>query len=147
MYHLKLPCTSNAVFMSPILRTIVFLYFWLGWVFDASGTFLWPQRARATLQSRCTGFSPRRIFLWRMSSEVTGSAAVAPGLQSSGLVLVVGEFSWAVGVWDLPDQGSNPCLLYWQADCITSEPPEKSNMLHILRTYFVGILYEKISRR
>ena len=42
-----------------------------------------------------------------------GSAAVAvPRLQSTSSVVVAQLLR---GMWDLPDQGLNPCLLHWQA--------------------------------
>ena len=55
--------------------------------------------------SRCTGLSLSRPFLLRSTgSRRAGSAVVAHGPSCSA----------ACGI--LPDQGSNPCPLYWQAD-------------------------------
>ena len=39
------------------------------------------------------------------------SVAVAPGLQSTDSVVVAHRLS-CPGMWDLPDQGSNLCLLH-----------------------------------
>ena len=55
--------------------------------------------------SRCAGLSPSRpLPLRSTSSRRAGSAAVAHGPSCSA----------ACGI--LPDQGSNPCALHWQAD-------------------------------
>ena len=49
--------------------------------------------------------------LWHL-----GSVAVARGLQSAGSVAVAHGPSCSVACGILPDQGSNPCPLHWQAD-------------------------------
>ena len=55
--------------------------------------------------SRCAGLSPSRpLFLRSTGSRRAGSAIVAHGPSCSA----------ARGI--LPDQGSNPCALHWQAD-------------------------------
>ena len=55
--------------------------------------------------SRCTGLSPSRpLLLWSTGSRRAGSVVVAHGPSCSA----------ACGI--LPDQGSNPCPLHWQAD-------------------------------
>ena len=55
--------------------------------------------------SRCAGLSPSRPLLLRSTgSRCAGSAVVAHGPSCSA----------ACGI--LPDQGSNPCPLHWQAD-------------------------------
>ena len=55
--------------------------------------------------SRCVGPSlSRPLLLWSTGSRHSGSAVVAHGPSCSA----------ACGVF--PDQGSNPCPLYWQAD-------------------------------
>ena len=48
-------------------------------------------------------------------SGVSG-IVVAPRLWSTGLMVVVFSCSVACGI--LLDQGSNPCLLHWQADSL-----------------------------
>ena len=77
--------------------------------------------------SRCAGLSPSRPLLLRSTgSRRAGSVVVAHGPSCSA----------ACGV--LPDQGSNPCPLHWQADSqplrhqgspaggfLTTEPPGK----------------------
>ena len=42
---------------------------------------------------------------------------MVPRLLSAGSIVL------SYGI--LPDQGSNPCLLHWQADSFTTEPPGK----------------------
>ena len=55
--------------------------------------------------SRCAGLSLSRPLLLRdTGSRRAGSVVVAHGLSCSA----------ACGIF--PDQGSNPCLLHWQAD-------------------------------
>ena len=55
--------------------------------------------------SRCAGLSlSQPVLLRSTSSRRAGSVAVAHGLSCSA----------ACGIF--PDQGSNPCLLHWQAD-------------------------------
>ena len=46
------------------------------------------------------------------------SAAVAPGLWSTGSAVVVYGFNRSVVYGILPDQGLNSCLLQWQADSL-----------------------------
>ena len=48
--------------------------------------------------------------LWHM-----GSVVVTPGLQSTGSIVVVGGLCCSVACGIFLDQGSNPCLLHWQA--------------------------------
>ena len=55
--------------------------------------------------SRCAGLSlSRHLLLWNTGSRHAGSAIVAHGPSRSA----------ACGI--LPDQGSSPCPLHWQAD-------------------------------
>ena len=44
------------------------------------------------------------------------SVVVAPGLQSTGWIVVVQRFSCSKACEIFPDQGSNLCLLHWQAN-------------------------------
>ena len=46
------------------------------------------------------------------------SVAVAPRLWSTGLMVVVHRLSCSVACGVLLDQGSNLCLLHWQADSL-----------------------------
>ena len=97
----------------------IYFYFWLCWVCLAE---VWPllqlQQVGATLQLQCVGFS----LWWLILLPSTGSRgagfskcssrALAHRLNSwrrMGLVAVCGI---------CPDQGSNPCLLHWQADSL-----------------------------
>ena len=43
------------------------------------------------------------------------SVVAAPGLSNTGSVVVVNGLSCFLACGILPDQGSNPCLLHWQA--------------------------------
>ena len=50
--------------------------------------------------------------------QCVGSVTVAPGLWSTGSVVVAHGLSCSVAHGILPDQGSNPCSLHWQADSL-----------------------------
>ena len=47
---------------------------------------------------------------------LVGSVAAAPGLQSTGSVVVAHRFSCSEACGIFSDQGSNPFLLHWQMD-------------------------------
>ena len=55
--------------------------------------------------SRCAGLSLSRSFLLRST-----------GFRRAGSVVVAHGPSRSVACGIFPDQGSNPCLLHWQAD-------------------------------
>ena len=55
--------------------------------------------------SRCTDLSPSRPLLLRST-----------GSRRAGSVVVVHRPSCSAACGILPDQGSNPCPLHWQAD-------------------------------
>ena len=84
--------------------------------------------------SRCAGLSLLRLLLlWSTGSRRAGSVIVAHGPSCSA----------ACGI--LPDQGSNPCPLHWQAD---SQPLRHQGSplsllffsLHKMEFYFGRIL-------
>ena len=56
------------------------------------------------------------LFLRNMGSKA--SVVVAPGLQSTGSVVVAHGLSWLLACGIFPGQGSNPRLLYWQVDSL-----------------------------
>ena len=82
-----------------------FIYLWLCWVFVSVRG---PSLAAASgghSSSRCAGLSPSRPLPLRSTgTRRAGSAIVAHGPSRSA----------ARGI--LPDRGSNPCPLHWQAD-------------------------------
>ena len=85
--------------------------------------------------SQCTGLSlSRPLLLWSTGSRHTGSAIVAHGPSRSA----------ACGI--LPDQGSNPRPLHWQAD---SQPlRHQGSPFHVLLIlsfveHFIGGDYKK----
>ena len=95
----------NNFFLSYTIFIYLFIYLWLCWVFvSARG----PSPVVASgghSSSRCAGLSPLRPLLLRSTgSRRAGSVIVAHGPSCSA----------ACGI--LPDQGSNPCALHWQAD-------------------------------
>ena len=83
----------------------LFIYFWLCWVFVSVRGLSLVVASGGRSSSRCAGLSLSRPVLLRSTgSRRAGSAIVAHGPSHSV----------ACGI--LPDQGSNPCPLHWQAD-------------------------------
>ena len=117
------------------LNLLFFFYFWLHTVFvffsfslrlvfvaalglslvEASG-------GHSSLQ--CTGFSLRWLLLLRST-----------GSRHAGSVVVVHGFHRSAACGIFPDQGSNPCLLHWQAD---SQPLRHQGSPAI--SFFVDVL-------
>ena len=54
--------------------------------------------------------------VWARALGCVGSGVVVPGLQSTGSVLVAHRLSCSATCGIFLDQGSNLCLLLWQAD-------------------------------
>ena len=77
----------------------LFIYFWLCWVFASVRGLSLVAASGGHPSSRCAGLSPSRPL-----SRRAGSVVVAHGPSCSA----------ARGIF--PDQGLNPCPLYWQAD-------------------------------
>ena len=87
------------------LLLILFIYLWLCWVFISVRGLSLVVASGDHSSSRCAGPSLSRPLLLRSTgSRRAGSAIVAHGSSRSA----------ACGI--LPDQGSNPCPLHWQAD-------------------------------
>ena len=88
----------------------LFIYlFWLCWVFVSVRGLSLVAASGGHSSSRCAGLSlSRPLLLWSASSRRAGSVVVAHGPSCSVACRIV------------PDQGSNPCPLHWQAD---SQPP------------------------
>ena len=65
----------------------------------------------------CTGFSLCwLLLLGAQALAAQASVVVACGLYSTGSVVVTHGLSCSAACGIFPDQGSNPCLLHWQAD-------------------------------
>ena len=93
------------IFSPFFLFLILFIYLWLCWVFVSVRGLPLVAASGGHSSSRCAGLSLSRPLLLRSTgSRRAGSAIVAHGLSCSA----------ACGI--LPDQGSNPCPLHWQAD-------------------------------
>ena len=96
-------------FLTLGLFIYLFIYLWLCWVFVSVRGLSLVGASGGHSSSRCAGLSlSRPLLLWSTSSRRAGSVVVAHGPSCSA----------ACGI--LPDQGSNPCPLHWQAD---SQPP------------------------
>ena len=98
---------------------------WLCWVFVSVRGLSLVAASGGHSSSRCVGLSlSRPLLLQSAGSRHTGSAVVAHGPSCS----------MACGI--LPDQGSNPCPLHWQAD---SQPPRhQGSPAHFSIGLFVG---------
>ena len=84
---------------------IYLFYFWLCWVFVSVRGLSLVVASGGHSSSRCAGLSLSWPLLLRSTgSRCAGSVVVAHGPSCSA----------ACGI--LPDQGSNPCPLHWQAD-------------------------------
>ena len=93
------------VFKVCIFFIYLFIYLWLCWVVVSVRGLSPVVASGGHSSSRCAGLSLLRPLLLRSTgSRCAGSVVVAHGLSCSG----------ACGI--LPDQGSNPCPLHWQAD-------------------------------
>ena len=87
------------------LSICLFIYLWLCWVFVPARGPSPVAASRGHSSSRYTGLSLLRpLLFWSTGSRRAGSATVAHRPSCSA----------ARGI--LPDQGSNPCPLHWQAD-------------------------------
>ena len=85
----------------------LFIYFWLCWVLVSVRGLSLVVASGGYASSRCMGLSLSRPLLLRSTgSRRAGSVVVAQGPSCST----------ACGIF--PDQGSNPCPLHWQADCL-----------------------------
>ena len=88
-----------------IFNFYLFIYFWLCWVFVSVQGLSLVAASGDHSSSRCAGLSLSRPLLLRSTgSRRAGSAIVAHGPSRSA----------ACGI--LPDWGSNPRPLHWQAD-------------------------------
>ena len=104
-------CFSFNKFLSFFLNLFIylsiylFIYFWLCWVFvSVRGLSLAAARGGHS-SSWCVGLSPSRPLLLRST-----------GFRRAGSVVVAHGPSRSTACGILPDQGSNPCPLHWQAD-------------------------------
>ena len=83
----------------------LFIYLWLCWVFVSVQGLSPVAASGGHSSSRCAGLSlSQPLLLQSTGSRRSGSVVVAHGPSCSA----------ACGI--LPDQGSNPCPLHWQAD-------------------------------
>ena len=88
-----------------LIIVYLFIYFWLCWVFVSVRGLSPLVASGGHSSSRCAGLSLSQPLLSRSTgSGRAGSIVVAHGPSRSA----------ACGI--LPDQGSNPCPLHWQAD-------------------------------
>ena len=103
----------------------LFIYFWLCWVFLAARGLSLVVVSGGYSSLRCTCFSLQWLLLLRSTGPRVqglqqlwraGSVVVVHGLQSAGSVAVAHRLSCSAVCGIFLDQGSNPCLLHWQAN-------------------------------
>ena len=125
-HYIVITCIkSQLLFFKKIF--IYLFYLWLCWVFVSVRGLSLVVASGDHSSSRCVGLSlSRPLLLWSTGSRRAGSVLVAHGPSCSA----------ACGI--LPDQGSNPCPLHWQADSQPLVPPGKPPQLlfksEIIRT-------------
>ena len=96
---------SSFLFFFFFFKFIYLFIYWLCWVFVSVWGLSPVVASGGHSSSRCAGLSLSRPLLLRSTgSRRAGSVVVAHGPSRSA----------ACGI--LPDQGSNPCALHWQAD-------------------------------
>ena len=106
MDHVLCKLQSIIYNVNYLLFLFIYLFiFWLCWVFVSVRGLSLVAASGGHSSSRCAGLSLSWPLLLRSTgSRRTASVAVAHGHSCSA----------ACGI--LPDQGSNPCPLHWQAD-------------------------------
>ena len=118
------------------LKKIIYLLIYFGCSGSSlpHGLFLWLRPVGATLlsgvrASRCSGFSCGALALGR-----EGSVVAAPGLSSTGSIIVVHGLSCSAACGIFPDQGSNLSLLCWQVDSLPLSHQESPSYFFIFTT-------------
>ena len=98
--------TFSFQFLSVFLKFLfIYIYFWLCWVFVSVRGLSLVAESGGHSSSWCAGLSLSRPLLLRST-----------GSRRAGSVVVAHRPSCSVACGILPDQGSNPCPLHWQAD-------------------------------
>ena len=118
---------SKSVQSTTIFFFLFIYFFWLCWVFVSVQGLSLVAASGGHSSSRCAGLSlSRPLLLWSTSSRRAGSVVVVHGPSCSA----------ACGI--LPDQGSNPCPLHWQAD---SQPlcHQGSPKHHNINSYYCWV--------
>ena len=105
LFKINFVSEIGSIFFFLFLNLIYSFYLWLCWVFVSVRGLSPVAASRGHSSSRCAGLSLLRCLLLRSTgSRRAGSATVAHGPSCSA----------ACGI--LPDEGSNPHPLHWQAD-------------------------------
>ena len=87
------------------IKFYLFIYFWLCWVFVSVRGLSLVAASGSHSSSPCAGL----LQSWPLLLPSTGS-------RRAGSVVVAHRPSCSAACGIFPDQGSNPCLLHWQAD-------------------------------
>ena len=118
---------GKGLYLFIYFKIYLFIYFWLCWVFVSVRGLSLVAASGGHSSSRCTGLSLSRPLLLRST-----------GSRRAGLVAVAHGPSCPAACGIFPDQGSNPCPVYWQAD---SQPlchqgsPTVYNFVEVQGTY------------
>ena len=68
---------------------------------------------------QCMGLSLQwLLWLWSTSSSTRAAVVAVPGLESTASGVVMHGLRCSESCRIFPNQGSNPCLLHWQADSL-----------------------------
>ena len=96
--------------------------------------------------SHCSGFSccgAQVLGSTGFNCCHMGSVVAVPGLESTGSIVVVHWLSCSAACGFFPDQGSNPCLLHWQADSLLlshrGNPLRFFFMSSVIQNYIVSL--------
>ena len=103
--------------------------FWLCWIFTAASAFL-------AVESGCYFLTVVLGLLLAVTSLVVEHGSRAPWLQHVGSRVAARRLNGSSACGIFPYQGSNPCLLHWQGDCL---PPSHQEVLKLLRCGFSPI--------
>ena len=134
----------------------LFISFWLCWAFMAEQAFSSCCERGLLFVAMCAGFSLEWLLsLWSMGSRVHGlqqvwcvrSVVEAPGLQSSGSIVVAHGLRCLAACGILPNQGSNLRLLHLAGGFFTTEPPVEPstfNINKILKLIYKDICVKKL---
>ena len=105
IFFFKLARGEDSFYLFIYLFVCLFTYFWLCWVFVSVRGLSPVAASRGYSSSWCTGLSLSRPLPLRST-----------GSRRAGSVIVAHRPSCSAACGILPERGTNPCTLHWQAD-------------------------------
>ena len=116
LYFLKLPlfkASSRIIYFCSFI--CLFIFGCLGlcseWIFSSCS-------ARASIAVASLVAEHGLQGIWALVVAPQGSVVAIPRLQSTGSIVMAHRLSRPEACRIFLDQGSNPCLLHWQVDCL-----------------------------